>query len=241
MIEHYIESKRLDWTGSTHQTEQRRLRAVERWITGDALYLWDNIQHQKPYSRLVLWVRVTDYWNWMIRNNHAFGTNPYYDFKKNHPKLFRNVYQTKKPTISFEEARARITNITDERLRLKALQLLEGGLRFTESLTVSGGKVRGKGGKLRPVYVPEREFSLSYRTFHRRLIEETGLRPHELRKIFATRLAEEGAGEFDLLEIMGWSDLETAKSYVRASRARELVNRVQRKDKNAGKQIPKGV
>jgi len=52
--------------------------------------------------------------------------------------------------------------------------------------------------------------------------------PHILRASFATRLASMGVSEANLCAIMGWSSLQTALHYVRASgrRAIEEVNRL---------------
>ena len=57
-------------------------------------------------------------------------------------------------------------------------------------------------------------------------IQESGLPsycvPHVLRKVAATKLAELGASEFQLMAVMGWSNPATAIKYTKKAQRRTL-------------------
>ena len=95
-------------------------------------------------------------------------------------------------------------------------------MRFSEFQTIEDGVVVGKGGRRREIYVtdlPRPKGDVSYGTFYRHL-KEVGLKPHDLRKACLTRLVEQGANEFELCEIAGWRNLNTASSYIKANKAK---------------------
>lgn len=149
----------------------------------------------------------------------ATGVNVYDEWRKENARVFRNVYEKKKPTISYEEARAKCESL-QEPARSKALQLLSGGLRYTESSTLRDGQVVGKGGKVRNVYcLPTGANRQNYQAF-RRALGRVGLKPHDLRKIFLTRLVEKGVNQFELCEVAGWSSIATASSYINVNKSR---------------------
>lgn len=65
-----------------------------------------------------------------------------------------------------------------------------------------------------------------------RLDLDCKVNPHAFRKSRATYLASEGANVFQLMEFFGWSQAETAKTYVRLAQSDvdELVKSVSRRD-----------
>lgn len=220
MVKHYIDSHSLAWASSTLRSEEHRLTALLPALNGDPARLWRHLttNNIKPYARVTAWTRVMHFIDWALEQKLVRGSNEYRTFRKRNAKLFKNTYQPKQPDMTFEQAKARIASIKDEGVRSKATQLLMGALRYTESFTLSDGQVVGKGGKTRTVFTNATStYDGSYRTFLRAL-HAVGLRPHDLRKIACTQLARAGLQDADLMKVMGWSSMATAKTYVQPLR-----------------------
>lgn len=244
IIQKYIQDKKLAWAPSTLQSEAHRLNAVADVLDGDAARLWTALETLGPYSRLTTWSRVCDFMDWAHSEGLIENAGSYRAFRKKNAKQFKNVYTPKTPSFTFEEATRRIDTLAPS-IRAKALQLLNGGLRYTESFTLKGGKVVGKGGKNREVFTEEASYSGSYRTFLRAL-HSVGLTPHMLRKICATRLAREGLREADLCKVFGWSSFKTASSYIaplQDEALKEVFKRVQggTNEQHTKKRLPRVV
>lgn len=238
----YLESKTLAWAPTTMKSERHRLNAIIDAVTGDPKVLWASLKDHAPYSRLTIWTRVSDMWDWSREQGFQSGDkNPYRAFKKQNARLFKNAYRKQPAKITYQEAKSRIAQIQDPESRAKAEQLLQGGLRYTESLVVRDGKVSGKGGREREVFVRDGgAYSKTYQTLRRHLAA-VGLKPHDLRKCFASAVVERGANGFELMEMMGWADIATATSYISISqsRARSLAESVQKGIKDDDSFTPK--
>lgn len=230
LINLYIADHSLSWAPSTLKSEKHRLYGVADLLTGDAIQFWTHLEAtQKPYGRVTTWTRVVDFWTWMLDNHHTQGDNPYAAFRRKNARLFKNTYQTKTPEITFEEAIRRIKCITKSGDRGLALQIIGSGERYSESIQSGSNAIRGKGNKLRTTYRPEAEKEnkqSSYASFNRSL-RSIGLKPHDLRKLFASRLVEKGVKEADLLRIMGWSSMATAKAYLQPKNDAEIRNLIE--------------
>jgi len=222
-IEAYIDSKKFAWAPSTIRSEEFRLKGVADFLDGNPETLWRAIQEMKPYARQTLWTRIIDFWSFFNPNKE----NPYDRFRKTNARLFKNVYVRTKPDLSYEEAKLRISRITNDVYRNRAIQILESGLRFEESNHINrDGTVSGKGGKIRNVFTAPSDTNISYFSFYRAL-KAVGLKPHDLRKLFLSRLVELGANEFELCSIAGWSNINTASSYIKTNpnRLTDLVKK----------------
>lgn len=224
LIERYIESKKRSWSESTSKSERYRLSALAPYLTGEPSVLWDHIHSTlAPYSRVTAYIRATAFWQWCLTGGYLekdSNENRYQTFRQENKKLFKNSYERKKAPCSFEEAKKRLGKIEDAAVRLKATSLLMHGLRYSELGTVEDGSLYGKGDKRRRLYgldVPAELLvevkKVSYSTLNKAL-SDVGLKPHDLRKIFATRLVERGINHFDLCEVMGWSSIQTATCYI---------------------------
>lgn len=231
MIEAYIESKKYAWSETTKRSELYRLRAVQNYLTGDPLQLWENIQNQKPYARLTTWTRVTQYWEYLLSKGLQNGQNPYKEWRITNARLFKNVYEKRQPAISFQDAKSRIEGLCNLAIKRRALEILSSGTRYCETENrPDGSSVIGKGSKRRIIFqqiIAGPDYKGSYSHFWREL-KRIGLRPHDLRKIFLTRLVELGANPFELAEIAGWSSIETAQSYIKVNdnSLKRLVSRI---------------
>ncbi len=234
LINRYLEGRKFSWSESTLKSEGYRLRALAPHLTGDPLNLWQHIeQNLRPYSRVTTYTRATAFWQWCIDRGYLekdSKENRYEAFRKENKKLFKSSYERKKAPCSFEEAKGRINQIGNPAIRLKALSLLMHGLRYSELATVEDGSIYGKGDKRRILYgmdVPSEVLveikNISYSAVHSAL-REVGLKPHDLRKVFATRLVEKGINHFDLCEVMGWASIQTAQCYIAPRDASTLNN-----------------
>jgi site-specific recombinase XerD len=225
LIHSYLESKIGSWEQTTIRSEGHRLNkhAAAALSAGPAAYYQQLSTTAKPYTTKTIFTRIGEFVDWMIEHGHMEGPNSFKLFVKNNRKVFKNAYQKEQLDVTFAEAKERIEAIKDVELREKALQLLLTGARWSESFTLKDGQVVGKGRKIRRLFnATEASWAKSYRTFLQRLKEETGLKPHSLRKLFATNLVEQGASEADLLKIMGWSSIITASSYLQSKKDSEL-------------------
>jgi integrase len=246
LIERYIKEKTLAWSPATLQSEERRLKALSKALNGNPKRLWKELEIRgiAPYTRVTTWTRVVDFWNWMLANGHKRGPNKYLLFRQNNKRAFQNAYVRSTPELGYDEAKRLIEGLREEDIRSQALALLDGGLRFKESLSIQNGTVEGKGGKRRTVFVDDQAFNRSrYSTLLRRL-RALGLKPHTLRKIMATELARKGLHEADLCEFFGWASFDTAKSYIAPIEQERLKAAVKlirgdndRLDENTTKQV----
>lgn len=233
MIEAYIESRKRAWADSTLRSERHRLNGVAGALDGDPEKLWQHLEASgmAPYARVTTWSRVTSFWQWAIEKGHVKNEgNLYSQFRRDNARLFKNTYQRSIPKISFAEAKERISRMAHSAVRETAQEFLSSGTRWIDAERQEGDIVVGKGGRRRRVAVSRNgSLPVSYRTFLRQLEKETGLKPHALRKIFATHMWR--SGEFDVLEfmkMMGWNKLDTATSYIGLAEEDELMARIKK-------------
>lgn len=216
----YIEENKNAWTPATQRSTRYALQGCAAHLDGKPETLWNYLKaHQAAYTRVTTWTRVVKFWGWLKGENGS--RNPYSEFRERNAQLFKHTYIRRPSSIAFRDAKARCERIEDRTARKKALELLYTGMRLTESSTYKDGLVVGKGGKVREIlsmpHIEGESFSKSEHTFRRRL-RQVGLKPHELRKVMANKCHKAGMTEFDLCQTFGWESLETAKSYISASR-----------------------
>jgi integrase len=222
LLNKYIESKELAWSATTRRSEYYRLKGLLPSITGDPTLLWDSLKKHKPYSRVTCWIRVCSFWDWLIAKGHKHGNNKYRTFREENRRLFKYAYSRTPAKFSYREVCARIQRIGNDDCQKKAHWILSNGLRVSEFETLKDGVVVGKGGRCREVFhtdLPSPSRPIGYDEFWREL-RKVGLKPHDLRKACLTRVVERGANEFELCRIAGWSNLNTASSYIQVNKNR---------------------
>lgn len=208
-IEAYIEDHQSAWSPSTLKSEASRLRSVKSEIDKGPKHLFIHLNSLgvKPYTIKTTFIRVCSLEAWC-------GFSPEYrTWMKKHQNKFKHAYEKEEVTITYEEAVKRIQSL-EAGVREHGLGLLETGLRLNESYVVTNGTVRGKGQKPRKIFGTIKE-TVPKSTLWRKL-KAVGLKPHMLRKLCATRLAEKGASAADLMKVFGWSDIRTASVYLQA-------------------------
>lgn len=226
-VDEYIDSKSLAWSPNTMRSERYRLRGVvdEMALGPEALYR-ELEGRMKPYAIKTTFIRIGEFYEWLLATQKVTGPNIFKNFITTNARLFKHSYKKESLNVDYEEALRRIAEIKDSATKNKALQLLTSGQRFEESLTSTNGKIIGKGGKSRRDYTPRSlkassRYDRTYHTFRRKLAE-VGLKPHTLRKLAATKLGEAGASEADLLEVFGWSNIQTASRYLQPKTEEKL-------------------
>lgn len=218
-ISKYIESQKYAWSEATKAKVLSDLLRYSQHINGNAEELWEAISHLSPYSRVTLWTRVSSYWDFLKP-----GRNPYKIWRKKNARQFKNAYKRKTPEVTYEAAKKAINQISDIEVRNKAMQLLVGGLRWSESFTITEqGYCTGKGGKRRKVFVPSVKYTKSKSHFEKCLKKTLNITPHDLRKIRMTDLARQGLPPEDLCKIAGWSNFNTAVSYLAPTKDDKLA------------------
>lgn len=228
LIANYLESKRWAWSLSTLKSERSRLSPLASLDLDNPQAVWEAIQDRASYTRLTTWTRLTDYYAYLCEMGHR-ERNVYAEWRRKNARQFKHVYQRSHPSLSFDGARERINSITDPVAREKALQLLVSGLRIGEYGGIGPDGVIGKGGKPRAVTIQASEKVTISDWRFRNELRKVDLKPHDLRKLAATKLYQSGFSVVDLCAVMGWSSFQTASSYIKASenitdKAREVLN-----------------
>lgn len=221
-IEAYINSKQNAWAPSTLASESARLYCLVHLIaTMQPACLHAALKTKyAPYTLKTVFTRIAEF-------KQFVGDNSYKEFMQSNARLFKNAYTKKTVGMDFTEATSRIAEIANEPVRKIAELMLTTGLRVHEAMKYDGsGEVIGKGLKKRPVFSNVRITEApGYHTIRRELAK-VGLCPHDLRKLAATKLADSGMRNVDLMEVMGWSSMETASSYLQTSATSRLAAQV---------------
>ena len=229
LIDRYIKDHKFAWASSTLASERSRLAKVAPLLSTseDPQVIYNSVRCKlKPYAVQTLYTRLTHFYGWLLDEGLRTGPNVFARWRRKNRLLFQGAYKREKLDVTFDEAKIRIAGIQDEDTRNTAFSLLHTGMRIHELAKVSGNTVVGKGGKERKVYgeVPEVRVSQSRL---RTALKTVGLKPHSLRKLFATRLARNGARPEDLCEVMGWSSIKTAYWYLQPRKEAELKQLVE--------------
>lgn len=238
-VKAYIETKQLAWSPASLRSEWARLRGALANLPvsqGAALTYQAASKLYKPYSVKTLFIRLAELSEFVTGNYN----NEFRAFLTTNALLFKNVYARERVVTTYEEAKGRIASIKCEQARRAALLMLQTGLRAHEVLAYDGsGCIIGKGAKMRTVYaevspqITTNESpkdgalfpTLTYPKLYHAL-KQVGLKPHTLRKLAASKLVAAGFREADLMEVMGWSSMQTASLYIQPTREAELKARV---------------
>lgn len=222
IAEKYLEAHRHSWAESTMRTERYRLTGILTLpSSASPEELWRSMQAAgwKPYTIKTAFVRLSAMERWSRKD---LG---YDKFLREMRNRFKHSYERKDVRVTYEEAVSRIDQISCSKTKAMALDMLKTGVRLSEAYAIKDGSVRGKGNKLRRVF-GEVKAEVPRSTLWARL-KAVGLKPHDLRKLCATRLAERGATAADLCKVFGWSSIATAYRYLQPkddSKIQEMMN-----------------
>ena len=217
----YIQSKVNAWSATTLRSEHNRLMAVSPYIDLPADVFYNTLKPKySPYSLKILMLRMSKFKEFQ-------GDYSYKTFLENNARLFKYAYTFKPVGITFEDVRKRIESISDPAVQQIAKLMLSTGMRVHEALKYDGsGQIIGKGGKPRKVYSNlTAPTNVTYSHVYREL-RAVGIKPHDLRKLAASRLAASGLAEADLMEVMGWNNIQTASKYLQPLLEDKLKHKV---------------
>ncbi len=208
-VDAYIEAHETAWSSSTLSSERSRLRALGNLLHGTPEDTYQGLTQKKKkiYTIKTTFIRICALEAWIGKETK------YKEFMRKHANRFKHAYKKEEIGITYGQAQDRIGQLPSG-AKEYANSLLSTGLRISESTTVTDGTVVGKGGKVRKVY-GRIEGVMPKSAFYKRL-RQVGLKPHTLRKLCATRLAEAGATPADLCKVFGWSSISTAYQYLQA-------------------------
>lgn len=232
----YLEYHEFAWTKATYNSEKSKVKTLVDLIrivglSGNELYKALKQEGYKPYSIKALMQRAGALYEFGLNHKIVpYGVNPFSDFLKRNAQLFRNSYQPVKVGMDFDDAQTKINAIQDINMKKFCMALLHSGLRIQESYKVNykDSTVIGKGGKLRKVYFKyDGEIPPPSQYAVRATLTSLGLKPHDLRKLLATRLARHGLTHRDIMEVMGWNSIETASKYFQPELAEKLKSKIQ--------------
>jgi len=239
LVDMYIETKKGSWADNTLYAVSVQLKSIPSEILlgndGNALFQYLTKERKlKPYSTKINFTRAAGFIKWAVEEGrpevNGFFNN-FQTFIKHNRKLFSRVYVPKRVGHSVAECMKRIARMTDEEARKKAMQLLTTGMRWEESFTLKDGIVVGKGGARRQVHTatPEDEnvrYSKTYHTFRKELLK-VGLKPHDLRKAFATYIvSSQNMNLGELMAYMGWQSTQAAGSYIQSVREEQVTKSI---------------
>lgn len=212
-VKEYLEDYQNAWAKSTVKAESAKLNKYGHLAEQDPSKSFDLLSAElKPYTIKTLFIRLSHYKQWRV-DKGLDEVNTYKEFMRKHANKFKHVYDRKPVTVDYQTALSRIRSLSDQDVRETAEYMLKSGLRISEVYKAKDGYVVGKGGKKRPVFVDPPK-TLASQSRVRDSLSSIGLKPHDLRKLCATRLVEKGADAATLCHVMGWSNIETAYRYL---------------------------
>lgn len=231
-IERFLESKKNAWSLTTLNAYKGFLNKYGELVnkSNPSAFLESlRMDGIKPYSIQTYFIQAANYWEFL----NPTKTNPYKTFRKDNRNVFKNAYESKRVTKSYEEIKEIINSLPDCEEKTAILYILktaqrasEAGLRRKkeEAGIEAQDYILGKGGKRRINLgvSTERGSATNYYRVRRFLLRHTGLNLHELRKLALTRAADLGAGPADLCAIAGWSSINTAIRYLQPKDAERL-------------------
>ncbi len=216
----YIASKSNAWAPSTIKSEHARLRTALDLINQGPEQLYAvGSQMYAPYTLKTLFIRAGE----LYAHTQPTSSNLYKEFLNDNARLFKNAYEPEVLDVTYEQAKERLTQISLPNVKALGLFMLHTGLRADEVLRYDNqGTIIGKGGKMRRI-IPQSgvgyptNHGVTYSVLHKALAT-VGLKPHTLRKLYATKLVEGGIREADLMSIMGWASIQTSTLYIQPKR-----------------------
>lgn len=224
-IDKYLESKQYSWAPSTlkkagYSLHKHGWRVFEQKPEEAYVTLRDEIQ---PYTLRTVFVYLAGLATYCGKEAYK----DYIEFPKTHANLFKNAYSNKAELLSERTSKLLHDTDVDPDVAMVVDTLINTGMRISEVYTYSNGYVIGKGGKMRKVY-GEVKLPAVLPSYHKvyRALKARGFKPHDLRKIFLTRLLQGGIDIHDVAHIAGHSSIQTTMRYLIPSTDEALTIKV---------------
>lgn len=215
----YLKDKQLVWTAGTLQASASRLMQYDSARDAAGTYSVMKAAGYSPYYIKITFISLASFMEWMIAQGRAGTPNIYKDFMERNSQVFRNAYQDKYATITWQEFIEEY-EAADEQMRSVLLLLGFGGCRLSEIYTFDGGSVLGKGGKRRTVHLPT-EGKINAMGLAPVQLSETQIRrrlrhnPHAYRKLAADKWLRGGVDLKTVQVLLGHTSLASTQRYLR--------------------------
>lgn len=214
-VSDYLSEKQSVWTADTYNSTAARLARYKPEVAPTDIYNSLVKEGYSPYYTKIVFINLCSLMDWLLAHGRApWTTNRYKEFMEKNRQLFRNAYEDKYATITWQEFLDEYQQ-ADDSMR-QALALLGfAGCRLCELATFDGTTVIGKGGKRRRVYLPVdvayNPVGLSGVQIRRRL----RYNPHSYRKLAADRWSKEGLDVKTVQVLLGHTSLASTQRYLR--------------------------
>lgn len=221
----YLETKRLVWKPESVKATASRLSQWSPRQDAEAVYERMVKSGYSPYYIKITFISLASLTDWLIAQGRA-SYNNYRRFLQDNNQVFRNAYEDKYATISWEEFEEELKEAEGEMRTVLAL-LGYGGCRLSEVYTFDGRTVLGKGGKRRMVHTPCGDLAaivnLSPDQIRRRLKHN----PHSYRKLAADKWLRNGIDIKTVQKLLGHTSLASTQRYLRPMEDDALKNRLE--------------
>jgi integrase len=220
----YLNSKRSVWKPDTIRATSSRLA---NYTPGqEAVEVYNRMIEQgcSPYYVKLTFINLAAFMDWLIAQGRATN-NSYREFLAKNKQLFRNAYEDKYASITWQEFQEEMEQ-ADEQMRMVLSLLGYAGCRLNELYSFDGITVLGKGGKRRRVYLPDAipvtPVKLSPSQIRRRLKAN----PHSYRKLAADYWLRNGIDLKTVQVLLGHSSLASTQRYLRPMEADTLQDKL---------------
>ena len=233
-VSDYLSEKQSVWTADTYNSTAARLARYKPEVAPTDIYNSLVKEGYSPYYTKIVFINLCSLMDWLLAHGRApWPTNRYKEFMEKNRQLFRNAYEDKYATITWQEFLDEYQQ-ADSDMR-KALALLGfSGCRLCELATFDGTTVVGKGGKRRRVYLPNdaacSPVELSGIQIRRRL----RYNPHSYRKLAADQWARSGVDIKTIQKLLGHTSLASTQRYLRPMGEDELQSKLENVWRKAG-------
>lgn len=214
-VRDYLQDKLLVWTAGSHKSSASRLMQYDPQQDAAGTYRKMKEAGYSPYYIKITFLSLCSFMDWLMAQGRAgSSTNIYREFMQRNGQLFRNAYQDKYATVTWQEFLEEY-KAADKQMQMVLALLGYGGCRLSELYSFDGSSVLGKGAKRRAVHLPidvnATPVMLSPTQIRRRLKHN----PHSYRKLAADKWARAGLDIKTIQVLLGHSSLSSTQRYLR--------------------------
>lgn len=224
LVKTYLDSKVGIWKECSIKSAASRLEHYTD-VGPQLVYTQLQAKGYKPYYIKIVFITISSFMDWLIAQGRA-TSNPYKAFIKQNNQLFRNAYEDKYATITWEEYLEEYRK-ADPKMQTALALLGYGGCRISELHSFDGSTVVGKGGKRRKVFVPAGMANvvcdLSVHQIRRKLAHN----PHSYRKLAADKWLRSGIDVKTVQTLLGHTSLTSTQRYLRPLEQDALKEKLQ--------------
>lgn len=217
----YLVDKKAVWSPSTYKSTVSRLKHL---TDSDPLKVYKTLKAKgyKPYYIKITFICIATFMDWCLAQGRAtIITNSFKQFIKTNSQLFRNVYEDKYSTITWEEFQEEYKE-ADNETKTVLMLLAYGGCRLAEVFTYDGKSVVGKGSKRRIVHLPSGTSLPMVGLSSDQIRARLRYNPHAYRKLAADQWFRNGLDLKTVQVLLGHTSIASTQRYLRPMEQDEL-------------------